>query len=144
VTAAAGPFGVVTATLNSQGVVLPVTRIAGRASPGDPLDGLTLEAGHWPTAANQIVLSESLGFFPGLGTTMSVTTAPGTPQLAPFVEAWALIGILMAVLIVADVVSGALVASYRRIGVLKSVGFGPAQVVVSYLVRVGLPALVGG
>jgi putative ABC transport system permease protein len=49
----------------------------------------------------------------------------------------------MSVLIVANVVSGAVVASYRRIGVLKSIGFSPAQVVVSYVVRVGLPALAG-
>ena len=35
----------------------------------------------------------------------------------------------MSVLIVANVVTGAVVASYRRIGVLKSIGFSPAQVV---------------
>lgn len=49
----------------------------------------------------------------------------------------------MSVLIVANVVSGAVVASYRQIGVLKSIGFSPAQVVVAYVVRVGLPALAG-
>ena len=228
VTAASGPFSATTATLNSQGIVLPSTLIIGRSSPGGPLDDLTLVTGHWPTAANQIVLAEGSGFFPGLGTTMSVPTAPGKPQLtvvgvansitdtadawvlpaelgalrsagtpaqaemlyrfagagtaaqlradvagvaaalphgtvggfsswlvarqqatsnsailAPFVEAFALIGVLMSVLIVANVVSGAVVAGYRRIGVLKSIGFSPAQVVVAYVVRVGLPALTG-
>jgi len=59
------------------------------------------------------------------------------------VVAFALIGLAMAVLIVANVVSGAVVAGYQRIGVLKSIGLTPAQVVVAYLSRVGLPALAG-
>ncbi|HEY2076263.1 MAG TPA: ABC transporter permease, partial [Streptosporangiaceae bacterium] len=63
--------------------------------------------------------------------------------LAPFVEAFALIGLFMSVLIVANVVSGAVVASYRRIGVLKSIGFSPAQVVFAYVARVGWPAVTG-
>jgi putative ABC transport system permease protein len=63
--------------------------------------------------------------------------------MEPFVVAFALIGLAMAVLIVGNVVSGAVVASYTRIGVLKSVGLTPAQVVVAYLSRVGWPALAG-
>jgi hypothetical protein len=63
--------------------------------------------------------------------------------MEPFVVAFALIGLAMAVLIVGNVVSGAVVASYPRIGVLKSVGLTPAQVVVAYLSRVGWPALAG-
>jgi putative ABC transport system permease protein len=63
--------------------------------------------------------------------------------MEPFVIAFALIGLVMAVLIVANVVSGAVAASYYRIGVLKSVGLTPAQVVVAYLSRVGGPALAG-
>ncbi len=57
--------------------------------------------------------------------------------------AFALIGLAMAVLIVGNVVSGAVVADYHRIGVLKSIGLTPAQVVVAYLSRVGWPALAG-
>ena len=57
--------------------------------------------------------------------------------------AFALIGLIMAVLIVGNVVSGAVVAGYHRIGVLKSLGLTPAQVVVAYLSRVGWPALAG-
>lgn len=228
VTAAAGPFSAVSATLDSRGVILPSSLVVGRSSPGGPVDDLTLVAGHWPQSPNQIVLSENLGFFPGVGAPLTATSAPGKPQLtvvglansitntadawvlpaglgslhsagaatnaemlyrfasadtaaqlrgdvaavaaglppgsvggfsswltarqqatsnsailAPFVEAFALIGIAMSVLIVANVVSGAVVASYRRIGVLKSIGFSPAQVVLAYVVRVGLPALVG-
>jgi len=63
--------------------------------------------------------------------------------LAPFVEAFALIGLFMSVLIVGNVVSGAVVASYRRIGVLKSIGFTPVQVVLAYVARVGVPAVAG-
>ncbi|MBV9794431.1 MAG: ABC transporter permease [Actinobacteria bacterium] len=63
--------------------------------------------------------------------------------MEPFVVAFALIGLIMAVLIVGNVVSGAVVASYQRIGVLKSLGLTPGQVVVAYLGRVGWPALAG-
>jgi putative ABC transport system permease protein len=47
------------------------------------------------------------------------------------------------VLITASVVSGAVVASYQRIGVLKSVGFTPAQVAATYLAQIGLPTVAG-
>src|SRR5882724_9178271 len=63
--------------------------------------------------------------------------------MEPFVVAFALIGLVMAVLIVGNVVSGAVVAGYQRIGVLKCIGLSPAQVVVAYLSRVGWPALAG-
>jgi putative ABC transport system permease protein len=63
--------------------------------------------------------------------------------LEPFVIAFALIGLVMAVLIVANLVSGAVVAQYQRIGVLKSIGLTPAQVVTAYLIRTGLPAMAG-
>jgi putative ABC transport system permease protein len=63
--------------------------------------------------------------------------------MEPFVVAFALIGLIMAVLIVGNVVSGAVVAGYYRTGVLKSLGLSPAQVVVAYLSRVSWPALAG-
>ena len=61
----------------------------------------------------------------------------------PFIVAFGLIGLVMAVLIVANVVSGAVVAGTRRIGVLKSIGFSPAQVVAAYLLLVAIPATAG-
>jgi putative ABC transport system permease protein len=61
----------------------------------------------------------------------------------PFIVAFALIGLAMSVLIVINVVSGAVVAGIRRIGVLKSIGFSPAQVVAAYVLQVTLPAAVG-
>ncbi len=61
----------------------------------------------------------------------------------PFVVAFAIIGLVLAVLITANVISAAVVAGYRRIGVLKSIGFTPAQVAASYLLQIGMPALAG-
>ena len=63
--------------------------------------------------------------------------------MEPFVLAFALIGLVMAVLIVGNVISGAVIAQYHRIGVLKSLGLTPAQVVAVYLTRIGWPALAG-
>ena len=61
----------------------------------------------------------------------------------PFIVAFGLIGLVMAVLIVASVISGAVAAGTRRIGVLKSVGFSPAQVVAAYVLQVAIPAAAG-
>ena len=61
----------------------------------------------------------------------------------PFIVAFGVLGLAMSALIVANVVSGAVVAGTRRIGVLKSIGFSPGQVVASYVIQVGVPALAG-
>ena len=61
----------------------------------------------------------------------------------PFVLAFALLAIVLAALITAAVVSAVVVASYRRIGVLKSIGFTPAQIAVTYLLQVIVPAVPG-
>jgi putative ABC transport system permease protein len=61
----------------------------------------------------------------------------------PFIVAFGVIGLVMSALIVANVVSGAVVAGTRRIGVLKSIGFSPGQVVASYVIQVAVPAFVG-
>jgi len=237
VTAAAGPFGEATVQMQFSGQPFGQLVLAGRASPGGPVDDLVLNAGHWPDGPGQVVLDASpapgqeggpQGGGPPLGSTLSVTGAPGAPALVvvgfansitntadgwvtpgeiarlrvpgtpasaqmlyrfanagsyaqvradvaevtralppgtvtgagswlaaenaasgngaimePFVVAFALIGLVMAVLIVGNVVSGAVVAGYHRIGVLKSLGLTPAQVVVAYLSRVGWPALAG-
>ena len=60
-----------------------------------------------------------------------------------FVLAFAILGLVLAVLITANVVSATVIASYRRIGVLKSVGFTPGQVTAVYLTQISLPAAVG-
>jgi putative ABC transport system permease protein len=242
VTAAAGPFAEATVQAQSGGQPFGELVLAGRASPGGPVDDVVLNAGHWPDGPGQVVLDASpgpggqggqgveqgQGGEPQLGSTLSVTGVPGAPVLTvvgfansitntadgwvtpaevarlqapgtpasaqllyrfaqagdsaqvradaaevsralppgavadtaswlaaqdaatgngaimePFVVAFALIGLVMAVLIVGNVVSGAVVAGYHRIGVLKSIGLTPAQVMVAYLSRVGAPALVG-
>jgi putative ABC transport system permease protein len=228
VTAAAGPFGEVTVQADQGGQPWGQLTLAGRPSPGGPLDDLVLSAGHWADGPGQVVLDGISGQFVPVGTTLTVTGLPGSPALTvvgfansvtntaqgwvtpaeitklrgpgsppgeqmlysfasagsypqlradvrevaralpagavaapvywlvakqdsegngaimePFVVAFALIGLVMAVLIVGNVVSGAVVAQYHRIGVLKSIGLSPAQVVATYLSRVGLPALAG-
>jgi putative ABC transport system permease protein len=246
VTAAAGPFRAATVPVQFGGQPFGQLMLAGRASPGGPVDDVVLSAGHWPDGPGQLVLDgpqnpgQGHGG-PRLGSTLAVSglaaaaapgggsTAPagdrtltvvgfansitntadgwvtpgeitrlqalGAPASAqmmyrfaragsypqiradvaeitralppgtvtgtaswlsaqgaatgngaimePFVVAFALIGLVMAVLIVGNVVSGAVVAGYHRIGVLKSLGLTPAQVVVAYLSRVGWPALAG-
>jgi putative ABC transport system permease protein len=250
VTASAGPFPQTTAVLNvalhgppgaagvpnSGGGPPPgamTYNVIGRASPGGPVDDLTITGGHWVQRPGQVVLSSNVQegvpvVTPPLGSEVTVSSAPGQPRLTvvgyarsitgtagawvipaqvtalrpagarataqllyrfrtaatgaqirsdaaalaaalpagaiagtsswltakaqatgasaviePFVLAFALIGLVMSVLIVANVVSAAVVAGYRRIGVLKSIGFTPAQVVTAYLVRIGAPALAG-
>ena len=61
----------------------------------------------------------------------------------PFLFAFGVIGMVMSVLIVANVVSGAVVAGYRRIGILKSIGFTPGQVVVPYAGQVDRASAAG-
>ena len=61
----------------------------------------------------------------------------------PFILTFGIIALVMSVLIVVNVVSGAVVAGTTRIGVLKSIGFTPVQVVGSYVLQVAVPALVG-
>ena len=85
------------------------------------------------------------GAVTGFGSWLAVEnqSAGNAAIMEPFVVAFALIGLAMAVLIVGNVVSGAVVAGYHRIGVLKSLGLTPAQVVIAYVSRVGWPALAG-
>lgn len=61
----------------------------------------------------------------------------------PFVLAFALLGLLLAVLIVVSLVSGTVVAGFRRIGVLKSIGFTPLQVGAAYVAQAAIPAAAG-
>jgi putative ABC transport system permease protein len=82
-----------------------------------------------------IASSRSWLFFVELNSQPNVNT--------PFVLAFAVLGLVLAVLITANVVSAAVIASYRRIGVLKSIGFTPAQVTAAYLAQIGVPALAG-
>ena len=61
----------------------------------------------------------------------------------PFIVAFGVIALALSVFIVVNVVSGAVIAGTTRIGVLKAIGFTPAQVVASYVLLVAVPALLG-
>jgi putative ABC transport system permease protein len=61
----------------------------------------------------------------------------------PFIIAFGVIALIISVLIVLNVVGGAVVAGTTRIGVLKSIGFTPFQVVTCYVLLVAVPAVTG-
>ncbi len=56
--------------------------------------------------------------------------------MVPFVVAFAVLGLVMSVLIVVNVVAGAVVAGFRTIGVQKTLGFTPGQVVGVYAAQI--------
>ncbi|WP_329094570.1 FtsX-like permease family protein [Actinomadura citrea] len=64
-------------------------------------------------------------------------------QLIPFVTVFGALAMAVAVFIIANVVSGAVVSGFRHIGVMKALGFTPAQVTAVYVVMVTVPALLG-
>jgi putative ABC transport system permease protein len=76
-----------------------------------------------------------------LTTKAAVAAGPGSYLV--FLMTFGVLGLLVAVLIVANVVSGAVVSGFRHIGMLKALGFTPVQVVCIYLVMVSVPASVG-
>jgi len=234
VAASAGPFAEATVTASAAipdtpGVVFQAFTVAGRSSPGGPVDDIVLTAGHWPTGAGQIVVSRDLadtgsGASMSPGVVITLTGVPGTPKLTvvgvgvsvtntadgwvlpaqmaalgppteqmlyrfasadsgaavnagvaalrralpagsvlgaeswlavkaqenesivpwvPFLVTFGVIGLVMSVLIEVNVVSGAVTAGTRRIGVLKAVGFTPAQVVSVYVLQVAVPGVAG-
>jgi len=67
----------------------------------------------------------------------------GIAPWVPFIIAFGVIALVISVLIVVNVVGGAVVAGTTRIGVLKSIGFTPLQVVASYVLLVAVPAVTG-
>ncbi|WP_433824824.1 ABC transporter permease [Actinoplanes sp. CA-015351] len=69
--------------------------------------------------------------------------AAGPGVYLPFLGTFGILGLLVAVIIVGNVVSGAVVSGFRHIGVLKALGFTPRQVVAVYLTMVSVPAVAG-
>ncbi|WP_158848749.1 ABC transporter permease [Saccharothrix deserti] len=61
----------------------------------------------------------------------------------PFLIAFGVLGLFMSLLVVGNVVAGAVGAGTRRIGILKALGFTPAQVVRAYMGQALIPAAVG-
>ncbi|WP_200305197.1 ABC transporter permease [Streptomyces adelaidensis] len=61
----------------------------------------------------------------------------------PFLAAFGVLGLCLSVLVIGIVVGGAVGSATRRIGILKSLGFTPAQVVRAYVGQALVPAAVG-
>ncbi|MGQ4353999.1 FtsX-like permease family protein [Streptomyces drozdowiczii] len=66
-----------------------------------------------------------------------------TALYVPFLLAFGALGLVMSVLTVGNVVAAAVGTGTRRIGVLKAVGFTPAQVVRAYVGHALIPASAG-
>jgi putative ABC transport system permease protein len=66
-----------------------------------------------------------------------------TAAFVPFVAAFGVLGLALSALIIWIVISGAVGAAIRRIGVLKALGFTPGQVARAYVWQALLPASVG-
>ncbi|MFH8293154.1 ABC transporter permease [Streptomyces sp. NPDC018059] len=66
-----------------------------------------------------------------------------TALYVPFLIAFGALGLVMSVLIVGNVVASAVGTATRRIGVLKAVGFTPAQVIRAYVGQALIPAAAG-
>lgn len=64
-------------------------------------------------------------------------------SLLPMLIAFGVLAVSVAVLIVLNVVSGAVVSGYRDIGVYKTIGFTPRQVVRIYVSTMAVPAVAG-
>jgi putative ABC transport system permease protein len=62
---------------------------------------------------------------------------------APFVVAFGVLGLAMSILVIGIVVSGAVSAATRRIGILKSLGCTPSQVARAYVAQALIPATGG-
>ncbi|WP_031074146.1 ABC transporter permease [Streptomyces sp. NRRL WC-3742] len=75
--------------------------------------------------------------------TLKQAFSAGADAYLPVMTVFGVLGLVVAVLIVGNVVSGAVVSGYRHIGVLKSIGFTPRQVVTVYLTMVSVPAVAG-
>ncbi|MGW0548886.1 ABC transporter permease [Streptomyces altiplanensis] len=67
----------------------------------------------------------------------------GAAATVPFVMAFGVLGIVMSVIIVSGVISGAVGTSRRRIGILKAIGFTPREVVRAYVAQALIPAGAG-
>src|SRR5262245_14841693 len=66
-----------------------------------------------------------------------------TAVMIPFLLAFSAFALIASALIIANLVGGAVIAGIREIGIMKSVGFTPAQVVAVFAGQMLLPAAIG-
>jgi putative ABC transport system permease protein len=110
-------------------------RFASAATAGDlSKDLATVTSGlpHGALVSSQSYLTAEQAYSSGVG------------LYVPLLLTFGILGLIVAVLIVANVISGAVVSGYRHIGILKATGYTPNQVTAVYLVMVGIPAVIGG
>jgi putative ABC transport system permease protein len=74
---------------------------------------------------------------------VKLATDRSTALFLPLLIAFGVLGMVMSVLIVGNVIAGAVGPGTRRIGVLKALGFTPVQVVRAYVAQALIPAVVG-
>ncbi|MGQ4381089.1 ABC transporter permease, partial [Streptomyces sp. SAS_267] len=67
----------------------------------------------------------------------------GAAATIPFLFAFGVLGIVMSVIIIGSVISGAVGTGLRRIGILKAIGFTPREVVRAYVAQALIPAAAG-
>ncbi|MFD3920819.1 FtsX-like permease family protein [Streptomyces sp. NPDC058595] len=122
------------------------------ASEGNPVTSQMLYRFDTASTKQQILadrkkLAASVGSGALLGTQSWLDTKRAADQGAaatvPFVMAFGALGIVMSVIIVSSVISGAVGTSLRRIGILKAIGFTPREVVRAYVAQALVPAVVG-
>jgi putative ABC transport system permease protein len=126
---------------------IPLLRAAGGASATQMLYRFADAGIGAPLHADVTRLTSALPRGALLGTTSyyaaKIEEDGNIAPFVPFLLAFGILGIVMSVLIVANVVGGAVASGYRRIGILKSIGFTPTQIAGAYAAQVALPALVG-
>jgi putative ABC transport system permease protein len=66
-----------------------------------------------------------------------------TAVMIPFLLAFSGFALLAAAFIICNIVAGVVIAEYREIGVMKSVGFAPGQVVSVLMAQILIPVVVG-
>ncbi|MGI8610596.1 MAG: FtsX-like permease family protein [Candidatus Dormibacteria bacterium] len=66
-----------------------------------------------------------------------------TAVMIPFLLAFSAFALVAAAMIIGNVVSGAVIAGYREIGIMKSIGFTPLQVVATLVVQMAIPSIAG-
>jgi putative ABC transport system permease protein len=75
--------------------------------------------------------------------TAQLQAAGNTAPFVPFILAFGVLGLATAILIIINVVSGAVGAALHKIGVLKALGGTPGQVVRAYAMIAMLPGAIG-
>lgn len=81
----------------------------------------------------------------GTGSYLTIRERAGenAKTISSFLTVFAVLSLIVAVLVIGNVVSGAVIAGFRSIGVLKAVGFTPGQVTAVFLLMMTGPAVLG-